>query len=93
MVLLRPGRDELREQHALGQEIGEAIISAPIGEPVDEQDLEAELEGMEQEQIDERMLKAGVVPVSDEVHRLPTAANGARKSRSLRTRVAIALTA
>ncbi|KAI9881150.1 MAG: ESCRT-III subunit protein snf7 [Pleopsidium flavum] len=76
--------DELREQHALGQEIGEAIISAPIGEPVDEQDLEAELEGMEQEQIDERMLKGGVVPVSDEVHRLPTAANGELKGKSTR---------
>lgn len=78
-MFFRCNREELREQHALGQEIGEAIISAPIGEPVDEQDLEAELEGMEQEQIDERMLKGGVVPVSDEVHRLPTAANGARK--------------
>ena len=38
---------------------------------------------MEQEQIDERMLKGGVVPVSDEVHRLPTAANGARKFKPL----------
>ena len=34
---------------------------------------------MEQEQIDERMLKGGVVPVSDEIHRLPAAANGTRK--------------
>ena len=81
MCFFRCNREELREQHALGQEIGEAIISAPIGEPIDEQDLETELEGMEQEQIDERMLKGGVVPVSDEVHRLPTAANGARKFR------------
>lgn len=31
---------------------------------------------MEQEAIDERMLKTGTVPVSDEVNRLPAAANG-----------------
>ncbi len=34
---------------------------------------------MEQEQIDERMLKGGIVPTTDEVHRLPTAANGERE--------------
>lgn len=36
---------------------------------------------MEQEKIDEQMLKGGVVPVSDHVHMLPTAANGAREFR------------
>jgi charged multivesicular body protein 4 len=69
-------RDELREQHALGKEIADAITNAPIGEAVDEEDLEAELEGMEQEQIDEKMLKTGTIPVNDELSRLPAVGNG-----------------
>lgn len=51
-----------------------------MGEPIDEEELENELEGLEQEQIDERMLKTGTVPVADEINRLPAAANGERKS-------------
>jgi charged multivesicular body protein 4A/B len=67
--------DELREQHALGEEIAGAIVNAPIGEPLDEADLEEELEGMEQEALDERMLKTGTVPVQG----LPAAPNQSRK--------------
>ena len=63
--------DELREQHALGEEIASAITNAPIGEPLDEADLEEELEGLEQEAMDERMLKTGTVPVQG----LPAAPN------------------
>ena len=73
-------REKLREQHALGEEIAQAITSAPIGEPIDEQELDDELADLEQEQLDDRMLKTGNVPVSDEVHRLPSVANGERKS-------------
>jgi charged multivesicular body protein 4A/B len=72
--------DELREQHALGEEIASAITNAPIGEPVDETELEEELEGMEQEAMDERMLKSGSVPVGGEVSRLPTVGNGPSKA-------------
>jgi hypothetical protein len=72
-------REKLREQHALGEEIAQAITSAPIGEPIDEQDLEDELAELEQEQLDNQMLKTGTVPVSDDVHRLPTVANGKSK--------------
>lgn len=68
--------DELREQHALGEEIASAITNAPIGEPLDEADLEEELEGMEQEMMDERMLKTGTVPVQG----LPAVGNQPRKS-------------
>lgn len=68
--------DELREQHALGEEIASAITNAPLGEPVDETELEEELEGMEQEAMDERMLKSGSVPVGGEVTRLPSVGNG-----------------
>lgn len=69
-------RDKLREQHALGEEIAQALTSAPLGEPIDETELEDELADLEQEQLDNKMLKTGSVPVSDEVHRLPSVVNG-----------------
>lgn len=37
---------------------------------------------MQQEQLDEQMLKSGTVPVSDTIHRLPSVANGKSKSRT-----------
>lgn len=64
----------------MGEEIANAITSAPIGEPVDEDELNEELAELEQEQLDNRMLKTGTVPVSDEIHRLPAAANGESKA-------------
>jgi charged multivesicular body protein 4A/B len=76
-------REKLREQHALGEEIANAITSAPIGEPVDEDELNEELAELEQEQLDNKMLKTGTVPVSDEIHRLPAAANGERKCHNI----------
>jgi len=78
-VLTLFSREKLREQHALGEEIAQAITSAPIGEPIDETELDDELAELEQEQLDNKMLKTGTVPVSDEIHRLPAAANGERK--------------
>ena len=74
--------DELREQHALGEEIATAISSAPIGEPIDETELEDELEGLEQEVMDERMLKTGPTPVTGEINRLPPVATGPGKFSS-----------
>ena len=35
---------------------------------------------LEQEQLDNKMLKTGTVPVGDDIHRLPAAANGESKS-------------
>lgn len=49
----------------------------PITEPVDEEELETELEAMEQENLDKELLKTGSVPVAD---RLPAAANGPLKT-------------
>jgi hypothetical protein len=63
----------------LGEEIAQAITSAPIGEPIDESELDDELAELEQEQLDNQMLKTGNVPVTDEVHKLPAAANGESK--------------
>lgn len=69
-------REKLREQNALSEEIVTAITSNTIGEAVDEEDLEAELEELAQAQLEDKMLQSGSVPVSDAVHRLPAAANG-----------------
>lgn len=52
----------------------------PITEPIDEDELEADLAALEQENLDEKMLKTGTVPVADSLNRLPKAANGERKS-------------
>ena len=74
--------EELREQHELTQEIGNAITSMPITEPVDEDELEADLAELEQEKLNEKMLGT-TVPVGDSVSRLPSVANGEGEFRLL----------
>ena len=71
-------REQLREQHELTQEIGNAITSMPITDPIDEDELEADLAALEQENLDEKMLKTGTVP-QDSLQRLPTGVNGESK--------------
>lgn len=46
---------------------------------MDEDELDAELEELQQEKLDEQMLDTGNVPVSDEVHKMPAVANGESK--------------
>ena len=75
-------REQLREQHELTQEIGNAITSMPITEPIDEDELEADLAAMEQEKLDEQMLATGTVP-QDSLQRLPQGVNGERESHTL----------
>ncbi|KAJ6141427.1 Snf7 [Penicillium chermesinum] len=65
--------EDLREQHALSEEIGRVITDVPLGEQPDEDELEQELEGLEQEQMDERMLNTGPTPVTPALDRLPAA--------------------
>lgn len=72
--------DELREQHAIGEEIGEAISQGMANNEVDQDELEDELEQLQQEELDNKMLKAGNAPVADAVQKLPTAAQGERES-------------
>jgi hypothetical protein len=79
-VLLIHRREQLQEQHVLSAEIGTAITSVPIGEQPDEEELDAELEGLEQEAMDERMVNTGFVPVGTQLDRLPAAGNTERKS-------------
>ncbi|EPE29339.1 hypothetical protein GLAREA_00499 [Glarea lozoyensis ATCC 20868] len=74
--------EKLREQHALGEEIANAITSTPMGEPIDDDELNEELENLEQEQLDNAMIGTGHVPVSDQVHRLPAAPNTETKSKA-----------
>jgi len=75
--------EQLREQHALGEEIANAITSNPLGEVADEAELDEELAELEQEQLTNKMLKTGTVPVSDDIHRLPAAAVGEIKNKPL----------
>ena len=77
-------RAKLQEQNALSEEIVEAMNGINVG-AVDDQELEDELEALEQEELDTKMLKTGTVP-ADAIQRLPNVANGERKScRSLST--------
>lgn len=50
----------------------------PITEPIDEDELEADLQALEQENLDEKMLKTGTVP-QDSLQRLPAGVNGESK--------------
>jgi len=81
-ILTEVFREQLREQHELTQEIGNAITSMPITEPIDEDELEADLAALEQENLDEKMLKTGTVPMADGLSRMPNAANGASELSS-----------
>ena len=72
--------DELRENHALGEEIGNAIAGATLGEQVADADLDEELEALEQEAMDERMLHTGPTPVD----RLPGVTNEPSKLKHSR---------
>ncbi|ODV91342.1 hypothetical protein CANCADRAFT_122848 [Tortispora caseinolytica NRRL Y-17796] len=54
--------DEIRDQIALSEEIGEAI-ARPLGsDMIDDDELADELEAMEQEALDAKMVNAGTVP-------------------------------
>lgn len=70
-----PFREDLREQHAIGEEISEAITSGVTSTGIDEDELDEELAELQQEKLDEEMLKTGNVPVNDTVAagRLPAA--------------------
>ncbi|KAI0864313.1 vacuolar-sorting protein SNF7 [Xylaria cubensis] len=76
--------DALREQNALSEEIVQAITSNHIGEPLDEDELDDELEALQQEALDKKMLESGTVPVSvsSDVHKLPSVANSDIKSHA-----------
>ena len=59
------GREDLREQHAIGEEISEAITSGVASNGIDEDELDEELAELQQEKLDEQMLNTGNVPIHD----------------------------
>lgn len=71
-------REELREQHAIGEEIGEAITQSVGNQGLDETELDEELEALQQEKLDEEMLKAGPTPAD----RLPSAPEGVKAGKA-----------
>ena len=73
----KASREELREQHAIGEEIGEAITQSIGNQGLDESELDEELEALQQEKLDEEMLKAGPTPAD----RLPSAPEGVHASK------------
>ncbi|KAK8207600.1 ESCRT-III subunit protein snf7 [Zalaria obscura] len=68
--------EDLREQHAIGEEIAEALTQGAVGQAVDDDELEDELADLQQEELDNKMLRTGNVPVSDQISRLPNVAQG-----------------
>ncbi|KAI5292101.1 ESCRT-III subunit protein snf7 [Ascosphaera acerosa] len=75
--------DELREQQQLSEEIVNVVTSGPVGgDIIDEDDLQGELDQLEQENVDERMLKTGTVPVADRLSGLPAAARAEPKGKA-----------
>ncbi|KAF2276571.1 Snf7-domain-containing protein [Westerdykella ornata] len=72
----------LREQHDIGQEISDAITQGVGNNLVDEDELDQELAELQQEKLDEQMLKTGTIPVGDKVDRLPAAAQHEPKGKA-----------
>ncbi|KIW02651.1 uncharacterized protein PV09_06089 [Verruconis gallopava] len=64
--------EELREQHAIGEEISEAITQSIGQNAVDDAELEDELDELMQEELDNKMMKTGTVP-ADKIGALPAA--------------------
>ncbi|KAI7083004.1 Vacuolar-sorting protein, partial [Hortaea werneckii] len=74
--------EDLREQHAIGEEIAEALTQGNVGNSVDEDELDDELNELQQEELDTKMLKTGTVPVSDQVQRMPSVGNQEIKGKA-----------
>lgn len=56
--------EEIRETAAISREMGEAITRVSLGNEIDEDELLKELEDLEQEQLDNKMVGAPVAPVT-----------------------------
>lgn len=71
--------EDLREQHAIGEEIADALTQGNSMQGVDEDELDEELAELQQEELDNKMLGTGAVPVNDQIQRLPNQPVGERK--------------
>ncbi|KAI9715545.1 MAG: ESCRT-III subunit protein snf7 [Chrysothrix sp. TS-e1954] len=68
--------EDLSDQHAIAEEIGEALRGGPGANAVDEGELEEELQELQERELEGRMV-GGSVPVGE---RLPGVAQGERES-------------
>ncbi|KAI9658152.1 MAG: ESCRT-III subunit protein snf7 [Alyxoria varia] len=66
--------EDLRDQHAISEEINEALQQGAQANAMDEDELDEELQELQQEQLDNKMLDTGNVPVGDRVQTMPTPA-------------------
>ncbi|EAQ90754.1 hypothetical protein CHGG_02689 [Chaetomium globosum CBS 148.51] len=73
--------DKLQEYNRLNEEIAEAMGSVSVGPQLDDTELEDELEALQQQDLEDKMLETGAVPV-DSIQRLPTVANGEIKGKA-----------
>ncbi|KAH6636770.1 Snf7-domain-containing protein [Chaetomium tenue] len=73
--------DKLQEYNRLNEEIAEAMGSVNVGPQLDDTELEDELEALQQQDLEDKMLETGAVPV-DSIQRLPTVANGEIKGKA-----------
>lgn len=79
----------MREQNALSEEIAQSMNDINIGREVDEDDLEAEWEELQQEQVNEQMLKLGTVSVPDAIEGMTTPISGKGKKCYLNCHIAV----
>ncbi|KAF8429626.1 Snf7-domain-containing protein [Tirmania nivea] len=56
--------EEIRESAAISREMGEALTRVHLGNEIDEDEILKELEDLEQEQLDNKMVRAPVAPVT-----------------------------
>ncbi|KAL2266257.1 hypothetical protein VTJ83DRAFT_5609 [Remersonia thermophila] len=73
--------EKLQEANRLNEEISEAMGSIAVGPQLDDAELEDELEQLQQQELEDKMLETGTVPV-DNIQRLPTVANGEVKGKA-----------
>lgn len=74
--------EDLEEQHAISNEIASALTQGSTANAVDDDELESELADLQQEELDNTMLKTGTMPVHDQVHRMPSVNNTERESHT-----------
>lgn len=74
--------EKLREQEGIASEIAEAITSGGAPSRVDEDELDEELANLQQEALDDAMLRTGNPPISDRISALPNQPNGPSKFRT-----------
>ncbi|KAK3327521.1 vacuolar-sorting protein SNF7 [Cercophora scortea] len=73
----------LQEQNDISEDIANAMLNMNPNNTIDEGELEDEMERLMQEELDQKMLETGTVPVSDEVQRMPAVANGPLKGKAV----------